>query len=78
MSVTITLSPAVAAWLQPRIDLTAVPAELRERAEPFLRGETGLPYEDAAELGKAVHMPVGYFFGETPPSEDHPLLLGWE
>lgn len=72
------ISPAVAAWMRPRIDFSALDADFAARVQTFLDGKTAFTADELSFLSELTHVPYGFFFLSEPPEEDDVLLLGWD
>lgn len=74
MAVNMSLNPGMRDWIRERVDFQRLDDPKWEKARNFLRGEGDLSVGQVEKLSKRVQIPFGYFFLETPPEENLPIL----
>jgi len=70
----ISVSAAIWQWILQSISLSSIKEDLRERLINWTSGEKSPTFNQLEDFSKAVHIPLGYFFLQTPPVETCPVL----
>lgn len=73
-TVRIKIEPAILEWVQNQVNIDNIKQSLRENFLKWLSGEKEPTFRQIEDLSKVTHIPLGYFFLETPPIEDKTLI----
>jgi hypothetical protein len=73
-SVKVDVSPNVLDWILKAAYLEGMDDKLITHFYQWKNNEKQPTFAQIEELSKRTHIPIGYFFLHTPPSEDLPLL----
>ena len=73
-SVKVAISPTILEWILKTAPLEGVDAEMITHFHKWKNNEKQPTFNQIEEFSQKTHIPLGYFFLDTPPSEQYPLL----
>lgn len=74
MQAKVSISTAILQWVLHTIQLDALPPQISERLTEWINGEKEPTFNQVEKVSQATGIPLGYFFLQTPPHEDVPLM----
>lgn len=74
MKVNVTISKDVLAWAMDNVNLDTLPTRITDRLISWYNDDKVPTFNQVEEVSKATGIPFGYFFLETPPTENHSIL----
>ena len=73
-SITIPVHSAIIDWVLQNIPEEQPASEVTERLNAWKSGEKTPTLNQLEEMSRKTHIPFGYFFLQTPPQENVPLV----
>lgn len=73
-TVRIKIEPAILEWVQNQVNIDNIKQSLKVNFLKWLSGEKEPTFRQLEDLSKVTHIPLGYFFLDTPPIEDKTLI----
>ena len=74
MQVNVSISNEILDWIMAHIRLDSLPSQIAKYLETWRSGEKKPTYNQIEKTSKATGIPLGYFFLQSPPTEDLSLV----
>lgn len=74
MQVKVSISPEILNWVLGQIQLETLNYQIVEYLESWHHGKKTPTFNQVEKVSKATGIPLGYFFLQTPPTEDKSLI----
>lgn len=70
MQVSVDISSEILNWVLAHVQVDALPGQIMEYLSLWISGEKKPTFNQVEKVSKATGIPLGYFFLQTPPTED--------
>ena len=74
MQVTVNVAKPILQWILNNVQLDTLPPQVAKHLITWNSGEKEPTYNQIEKVSQSTGIPLGYFFLQTPPEEDIPLL----
>lgn len=74
MQAKVNISTAILQWISRTVQLDTLPPQISEYLAKWTNGEKEPTFNQVEKVSRATGIPLGYFFLQTPPHEDVPLM----
>lgn len=72
--VKVKIEPVIINWILQTIEFSHVSSSILETLNKWKSGEKEPTFNQVQKLSKQINIPLGYFFLQTPPQEEHKLV----